>query len=95
MKVHCRARDAILGGMENPLELQAQRINRWLRYHTDYQVQINFLSLYACIDVRIERKETLVKSWIGSTLEKRLDEVIRFLHIEDWEKQGACYEKTT
>ncbi len=66
----------------DPLEQQAQLINHWLRYHTDYQVQINFLSLFACIDVRIEKDGMLVKSWIGATLEKRLGEVIKFLEIE-------------
>ena len=72
---------------KDPLEQQTQRINTWLRYHTDYQVQINFLDLYACIGTRIFKHGELVKSWIGATLENRLSEIIAFLKIDEWEKQ--------
>ncbi len=61
------------------IEKKAHFINSWLRYHSDYQVTIEFLSLYGTIEIKITRKGDYVRMWIGDTLEKRLDEVIAYL----------------
>lgn len=65
------------------LEQKSQAINTWLRYHSDYQVTLSFLSLYGCLEIKILHKQKILHMWIGDTLEKRLDEVIFFLRIEE------------
>lgn len=66
------------------IENKQRRINWWLRHHTDYQVTIHLYSVYGCIDIVIEHNGEHIKSWIGDTLEKRLDEVIMFLNIDEY-----------
>jgi hypothetical protein len=74
--------------MSDP-EMQQQRINRWLRYHTNYQVTINLYALYGCISVEVKRDSEQVLYRIGTSLSKRLDEVILFLDIGTWERGAA------
>lgn len=67
----------------NPIEAKQRKINTWLRYHTDYQVTIHLHSLYGCIQATVERNGKWEASWIGNTLEKRLDQVIEYLKIDE------------
>lgn len=67
----------------NPIEQKHLTLNTWLRRHPSYQVILRFLSLYGCCEIEVlyegERQHL---SW-GDTLEKRLDEVLKFLGIEE------------
>lgn len=71
-----------MGETVNPIEEKQKKINWWLRHHTDYQVIIHLYSLYGCIQATVERNGKWEASWIGNTLEKRLDQVIEYLKIE-------------
>lgn len=71
----------------NPIEAKQQKVNAWLRYHPDWQVTIHLNSLYGCVQVQVEHGGKCVQSWIGNTLEKRMDEVMGYLGIEREQKQ--------
>lgn len=66
----------------NPIEQKQQKINAWLRRHADWQVTIRLNSLYGCVQIQAEHGGKVAQSWMGNSLEKRLDEVIEFLGID-------------
>ena len=83
----------------NPIETKQSRINYWLRHHTDYDVVYHFNGTYGCVHITIVKNLHIergdgerssysyehVKSWAGQSLEKRLDQVIAYLKIDEWE----------
>lgn len=65
------------------IEQKHSMINCWLRHHPDHQVLLRFCGIYGCAEIEVIRgNERIHLSW-GNTLEKRLDEVLRFLGLSE------------
>jgi hypothetical protein len=71
------------------IEEKRKKINRYLRHHTDIKIEINLCDVYACISVRIFRKDVLVGIDWGDTLEHRLDFILTWIESQEYIRNGC------
>lgn len=70
------------------IQKKIEKINSWLRYHTEYEVIINLCDMYACISIRLKeahKNEYSILFDIGDTLDKRLDSVLKWIEKKEGE----------